>query len=261
MKDLKRSILGTCLMVVLGLSSNATFAGGPWLLPQKSGFVQAQAILPAYKYQGLLMGLGLNDVQGVNRKTFNSDYGIYVEYGITNRLNVMTNIPFKYVSTGELTDSLYFNDLLDAGSLAGLGNYGLALKYGIIDKSIKVAVSAQARFNSIRKDENKGLLTGFDGNSFGLVAHVGGSINEKSYAFFEGGFHKYTNNLSDIVEAKLEYGRNLGEAFTLMFTMDIRQSLENGTYSNANFDQVGLYTNDQEWVAISAKINLYRYWR
>ena len=73
--------------------------------------------------------------------------------------------------------------------------------------------------------------------------------------FFEGGFHKYGNNFSDIITARIEYGRFLSSSVTLMFNLDIRQSLENGSYFNENLVQTGLYPNDVEWIVAFAKLN------
>lgn len=253
MKGIKKSTALLFLVMSFGIMNS--HAGGPWTLPKKSGFVQAQAILPAYQYSKLLNGVGISDYIGVNRRTFNSDFGIYAEFGITDKLDIMTNLPFKYISTGELTDSLYNPELLESGSLFGLSNYALAFKYGLIDKNFKLAVSAHARFNTVARDLDRGLITGFDANAFGLVAHLGGSFGKKSYGFLEAGFMKYTNNFSDAVEIRAEYGTKLGEHFNLSFTLDARHALKNGAYYNANLAQTGFYPNDQSWAAISGKIN------
>lgn len=249
-----RNFTATIALVVLVISPS--FAGGPWLTKKKSGYIQMQGVLPAYRYKGMIMGT-LQNIQGVNRLTYNADFGIYGEYGISDRWNVIANVPIKYIATGEQTDSLYFSDLLESGSMFGLSNTGIALKYGILDKKFKLAVSAQARLNTIQKDFSRGLATGFDANSIGLVAHMGGSFGQRSYAFFEGGFHKYFNNFSDVIEAKVEYGRKMGkkQQLTMIFALDVRQSLRNGSYSNPNLEQTGFYPNDQEWMVISGKLN------
>ncbi len=69
-------------------------------------------------------------------------------------------MPFKFVSTGELTDSLYNPDLLESGSLFGASNTALTLKYGILDDNFKLAVSVQTKLNTARQDLDRGLATG-----------------------------------------------------------------------------------------------------
>lgn len=242
-----------CLSIIflsLGINSKA---GGPWLQKKKSGLAQIQLIVPAYSYSSLLMGTFINETQGINRKVFNLDYSVYLEYGLSDKLDLITTLPFKYVKTGELTNQQHVPNLLPEGDLHGLSNYQLALKYGLIDKKIKVAVSIHSRWNTISKNLDKGLATGFDANSFGIMAHVGRS-SEKHYGFLEVGFHTYTNNFSDVVEINLEHGWILGKRWNLALVLNARHSLENGSYHNENLTQTGLYPNDQSWAAVSGKV-------
>lgn len=245
------TISSLTLLFIIGFNHTAS-AGGPWLQKKNGGLLQFQTTLPAYSYKSMLMGTFIKDVQGVNRKTFNSDYSIYFEYGITDRLNVITTLPFKYISTGDLTDQQYFPDLLDEGSLFGMSNYKLALKYGLVDKKVKVAVSVISSWNTISKDLDRGLATGFDANSFGVMAHVGRS-NEKHYGFLEVGYHKFTNGFSDILEVNLEHGFHLGDKWNLAVALNATHSLNNGSYQNANLEQTGFYPNNQASAAIGVK--------
>ncbi len=248
---MKKKILLSIASLIFGISS---MAGGPWLQKKKQGLVQAQVIVPVYPYSSMLMGVFINETQGINRTVYNLDYSLYAEYGITDKLNIITSLPFKYVATGELTDEQYFDNLLPEGSLSGLSNYHLALKYGILDKKVKVAVSVVTRWNTIRQDLDRGLATGFDANSFGVMAHVGRS-NAKHYGFLEVGFNKYTNNFSDVIEINLEHGWNLGARWNLALALNARHALENGSYHNENLVQTGLYPNDQSWAVISGKVS------
>lgn len=247
-----RNYLKLLFIGIILLSATELQAGGPWLHKQKSGFLTFQAIPSAYRYTRLVNG-SISDRQNINREVWNSDFVFYGEYGITDKLDIIANIPFKSISTGAATDSLYYPELLPEGSLRGLGNIKLAFKYAILDKNLKFALSLQSSFNTAVVDLSKGLATGFQANSLGLVAHLGGSINDKSFAFFEGGFHKYDNGFSDYIEAKIEYGKKLSPSFTLMADLDIRQSLNNGTYFNENLLQTGLYPNNQGGIVVSLK--------
>ena len=243
-----RSILFTfCCLICI-----PAFAGGPWLYPMGQGYIQVQSVLPAYKYDSMLMGYFTKDRQGVNRKTFNSDFSLYLEYGLTDKIDLIASLPFKYVSTGEVTDEPFFPDLLPEGDLFGLSNPRLAIKYGILDRNVHLAISLQTSWNAINQDLDKGLATGYDANSFGLMVHVGRS-SEKHYGFLEVGYHKYTNNFSDVLEVNLEHGFHIGQRWNLAFALNARHSLENGSYRNENLEQTGFYPNNQEWAAISAK--------
>ena len=255
--DNKKSIALVTGILFLGLFlPQLSFAGGPWILKKKTGLVQAYTTVNAYSYDRLLSGFGRETV-GINRETFHIDYGIYAEYGLSNKFNILANIPFKFATTGAQSDSLYNPVLLDEGSINGLSNLWFALKYGIIDKDIKVSVSAQTRLNTGAAQLDKGLATGFLSNSFGLFAHVGGGINEHWYAFGEAGYWINSNDYSDIIEGQIEAGRSVGKSkrFTIAGTANLRFSMRNGNFDDSTLLQTGLYTDDQEWVAISVKAN------
>lgn len=251
MKRIK-AIAALCLLFYTTVSVQAQ---SPWLHNKNKGYVQVQSVLPVYQYSSTLNGFFLGDEQGVNRKTFNSDYSIYLEYGILDNLNLISVLPFKYVRTGALTDiedQLPFENVLEEGSLSGLGNYRFALKYGLGGKKAKFAISIDSRWNTISQDLAKGLSTGFDANAFGVVLHAGRG-SSKHYGFASIGFYTYTNNYSDALELKVEHGWQLGQQWNVALALDGRLSLYNGTFFNENLDQTGIYPNDQEWLAISAK--------
>ncbi|HAA16355.1 MAG TPA: hypothetical protein DCE41_33490 [Cytophagales bacterium] len=238
-------------LLILSLGSFTAQAGGPWVVKKNKGYVQLQAVLPVYPYRALLMGT-IRDTQGVNRYTFNSDYSAYLEFGLTDRLNVVSTLPAKYIRTGRETDQRYFEDLLPAGSLFGLSNYHIGLKYQLVDRNVKAAVSVHSRWNTARFDLDKGLATGYDANAFGVMAHVGRG-NDKHFGFVEVGYHAFTNGFSDVVQINVEHGWKLKEVWYLAATLNSTISLQNGTYYQANLAQTGFYPNNQAGTAISVK--------
>ena len=60
---------------------------------------------------------------------------------------------------------------------------------------------------------------------------------------------------SDILEINIEHGWKIKQRWNVALALNARHSLENGTYRNANLEQTGLYPNNQEWAAISGKVN------
>ena len=235
-------------------SFSTTLAGGPWLLPKKAGFAQVMATPAAYPYTRLLNGT-FRETAGINRSVYTVDFGFYGEYGITDKVNVMASIPLKLASVGNQTDSLYNPTLLENGSIFGLSNTAVGLKFRLLDTDHKLAVSLQSSLNTVSTDLDKGLATGWAANAFGVKLHYGAGFNANWYAFVEAGYLKYTNNFSDIIDGTVEVGRKVGDKFTLMLTTLVRLSLRNGSYLNENLVQTGLSPNDQEWVATNFKIN------
>ena len=243
----------TILLMLLLLGATQAFSGGPWLQQKKHAFVQAQTVYPIYSYSSLLMGT-FRDIEGINRRTFNSDFGVYAEIGISDKLNIITKIPFKYVRTGDLTDQLYFDNLLPEGNLFGLSNYEFDLKYQLMNKGVAMAISLNSSWNTASFDLDKGLATGYDANSIGMTFHVGRGA-EKHYGFAEIGYQVFGNDFSDMLEFRVEHGWKLNSKMYAAAALDVLYSMDNGDYFNENLTQTGLYPNNQEWAVIFAKVS------
>ncbi len=246
---MKRILLASILSTI----ALSAFSGGPWLNKQGGGFAQAQVVVPAYAYSRLLTGFGTNNYVNINRKTYNADLSLYGEYGITDKVDIIATLPYKFVNTGAPTDSADFSSILDSGSLSGGSNINLAIKYGLIDARWKLAVSGQARFNTTKLEKHLGLATGFQANSYGAILHGGGRVGKTGYGFMDLGFHVYDNEFSETVEGQVEYGRKIKDLFYVGANLGYRLSMYNGTASHPTLEQTGLYPNNQEWVAVSFK--------
>lgn len=240
------------LLIVVAALSFPTFAGGPWLYKKGSGFLQFQAIPQVIAYDRIFLGTR-SDWLDINRPVYGLDLGVYGEYGLTDRLNIMAHLPFKYVATGDQAETLHNPNLLDQGSLVGLSNVGLALKYGLLDKGFKLAISAQARFNTASKELDKGLATGFLSNSFGVYLHAGGSWGKRWYTFVEAGVNAATNDYSNFIQGHVEVGYQISQRLSAALTLDIRNSLQDGSFMNENLQQTALFENDQEWIGSGVK--------
>ena len=222
-------------------------AGGPWLYKNNAGFYQLQTTFVTSPYSELLQGT-TSDKTYLNREVLTNDFGGYVEYGLSDKLNLIAKLPFKYVSTGAVSDSVDHSTLLEEGSLLGLSNVELAAKYGVLNKRVQVAVSVNTVWNTISKDLDKGLVTGYNYNAVGAFAHVGGSIGERGYAYTDVGYVLTSNNFSDYFQEHVEAGYRVGQALWLKVTLDVKKSMENGSYVNENQRQTGLHPNDQDWI-------------
>jgi len=238
--------------LLLSCVSTGIFAGGPWLLPKKSGFFQLQTTLPAGGYTTLFQSDG--STVALNRSVVDVNFQAYLEYGITNRLDVIGVLPYKFISTGDTLSSGANSELLDKGSLNGFSNPRLGFKYGVFDKGINLAISIQSTFNTISEELDKGLITGYDANSIGLYTHLGKSFSEKLYSFIDAGFNLSSNNFSDFIEVHYELGYQLRTNFWGVITLDVRETLENGSAQSTNLNQTGFYTNDQEYFAFGVKL-------
>ena len=227
-------------------------AQGPWLQEKGTGFLQVQTTVPMGTYKDLLIG---TEYEPINREVLNLDLGIYGVYGLTDKLTIISQLPFKYVSTGSTTsDSLANPILLEEGNLAGMSNLYFAAKYKVWDKGLKVAVSAQTNLNTISNDLDKGLSTGYMANFYSLFAHVGGGVTSKLYAFADVGYTLGTNGYSNYTSLYLESGYKVTKRTYVILNASIKTSLKNGDFDNGNLLQTGLYPNDQDWVSMGLKV-------
>jgi hypothetical protein len=243
---MKQTILVTTL-----LFSFSIFGGGPWLVKGKSGFLELQTTLPAGKYSQLFLEDG--STLNLNRSALDMTFQTYLEYGVSDKINLITSLPFKVISTHETQDVLTNPLLLEKGNLNGFGNYKLGFKYGLTDKKVNIAVSIQGPFNTISNDLNKGLATGYNANYIGLYGHIGKSLNEKTYTFIDAGYNLTNGVFSDYIDIHYELGYRLKESFWGAFTLDIRESMKNGIQTNNSLSQTGFYTNNQEYFAFGIK--------
>lgn len=239
------------LGIILLFFCSSAFAGGPWLVKKKGGFLQFQSTLPIGSYNRLF--LENNNDANLNRTVLDFTFQGYLEYGITDKLNLIAVLPFKYISTGSETNLTTNTPLLPSGNLAGIGNIEFSLKRLVFDKNWKVAVSVQTSLNTVSTALSKGLVTGYQSNSIGFNAHVGKSFSANVYSFIEGGYHFSGNNFSDFIKIHYEVGYQLKPNFWTALTLDVRSSQKNGDFINPNLRQTGFYTNNQEFFAYGVK--------
>ena len=87
-------------IIILLTFSLSSYAGGPWLNKKKSGFFQIQSTFPGGGYNTLF--LENNNEYNLNRPVLDYTFQAYLEYGITDKLDIITTLPYKRVSTGNL---------------------------------------------------------------------------------------------------------------------------------------------------------------
>lgn len=243
------------LTILVLVASTQLIAGGPWLNQEGHGFFQLQSTFQAYKYQGLIMEGGIGDIQPINRKVISHDYGLLGDYGISDKVNLQAYIPFKTAVVSERTDSGGFATTLPEGRIAGLSNLAFGVKFKLLDtlSNWKAAITLNTQLNTVESELSKGLVTGIPANAFGVKAHFGRGFGSKWYSFLEGGYSKFTNGYSDVVNVFWEAGYRINGQCLFILSYDLRNSLENGTYYNENQIQTGLFPNDQEWGGIGLK--------
>lgn len=171
----------------------------------------------------------------------------YAEYGITNKLEAQLIVPFKSVSYESKLGSV-------SESLSGLGNVSLGLKYKLYDKKWKISSGLMYTANSITKDADIGLTTGFNANTF-LPYLVAGSSSGKWYYYANLGYGYMDNDYSDFFRASFEVGYEVIKSGHLMFILDTRNIVSKESAFDNDVNQWPSYLDRQTYNAIGIKGN------
>ena len=244
------------ILLLMFFGVQQVYAGGPWVVGKKKGFFQLQATIPIGLYSRLFHREGLEKDIYLHRGVTDTHFQAYLEYGLTDKLTLISQLPFKYVATSQKVNNLQrieFEDILEAGSLAALGNASLGLKQELFNKKWVGAISARYEFNTSTTDLETGLATGYSAGAISSFFHVGKSLKKDSYFFVEIGGTKRGGNFSDEIQMIGEIGKQMGKVWTAV-VLDYKRSLRNGDLVTAELNQTGLYTNNQEYFAFGGKI-------
>lgn len=239
--------------ILLIFLSRQTLAGGPWTQEKGRGYAQLSfTFIPAY---GSLYGRDGKTIN-LNREVSDQTLLGYGEYGLTPRLTLIGEVPLKFVSTADelLSGSDFPDNVLESGSLSGLGNVSLALKYALLQKK-RLLLSGQVKIDAptATGKANTGLRTGTDTWGVAPTLILGGS-RRNIYVFVESGVRFRGNNYSQEFLLGGEAGISLFSRFWLIGVLDVRQSINDGTHDNENSEQTGLYPDNQEYVAFGLKL-------
>lgn len=220
------------LTLVLAALTCTAIAGGPWPRAKKSGYAQLGFTYIGYNsffnHEGKLTDL--------RRPVTDFTTQLYLDYGITDRLTFVANLPFKYVATADKissADSTYFPDTLANGNLFGLNNVMLGLKYNIINKKVLFSVGLNTEANVARYDSLTTLRTGPSAWVFHPYLSVGSSfVQGKLYTMLDAGYRLRLNNYSDEVDFNFELGYSWNYKTYFILSVAGRFSMQEGSYNN-----------------------------
>ena len=237
-------------LILLVFVSPAIFAGGPWTQSKSAGFAQlSYSLIPDYR--SLYQSGSSSDAIQLNRDVTDITLSLYFEHGLADNLTVVGVVPYKRGKTSGETFSGDFSEVLDDGSLNGIGNISAGLKYN--KKTLLVSGSILVDANTGKNEAATGLRTGYDGWGIAPVISIGGSRNN-FYAFIDSGLRFRTNSYSNEFLLNGEAGVQLFNRLWVIGVLDIRQSINDGTADNENAEQTGLYPDNQEFVAPGFKL-------
>lgn len=240
--------LFTLLSVIL--ISNMSMAGGPWVKKKGEAYFQfGGGIIPStnmFFYRG-------GDLHYTNRKITDLSLGLYNEYGLTNKLTLITSVPFNMVSSSSTVDTNSVFPLLPNGELAGFGNISLTPKYEILSGALKLTGGLEISLPTGREDVSTGLRTAYKTYGFMPTVDLGYSKN-KFYGFIETGYN-FRTDLADDYKFELEVGYKVYKNVYAILNFNSRFSTFDKTKSSVFDTQAGLYANGQEFSALTLKLS------
>jgi hypothetical protein len=246
--------LSCLLSATILLFTTVSFAGGPWTQSKGGGY--AQLSFSSITAPSLFNRSG--DSYQLYRKVADQTLQSYMEYGITDNLTLLGNIPFKFVSTGEETfevDSSLVTVPFPSGSLAAIGNISLAAKYKLLDTKWQIAAQLKADAASSSYDASTALQTGYDCWSYQPMLLAGYSKNNW-YGFVSAGFTIRSNHFSESFNMTGEAGYGFFKQKTyLILMLDLDKSFLNDSTQREDYLRTGLCVNNQEFLAIGLKLN------
>ena len=190
-------------MVALSLTDAA--AGGGWVKKKRGFYGKVSVTSLRFNRYYSLTGT-LNDQGAQFRQT---SLNLYAEYGLTNRLTVILNVP-----------GFRSNRFATTGRTLGIGDAMVELKYGLLTGKIPVAISVAPSFptgksGALVADVNRpGSLINLpigDGElNVWTRAYASLPVSPRAYVSFDGGLNIRTQGFSNQYTAGAQVGYKAG---------------------------------------------------
>lgn len=250
MKNLNYTIL-----LFLLFTSQTLFAQSPWTQKKGSGYYQASVNLIG-NYSTL--HFNGSDSWNLSREVSDMTAAVYGEYGLTDKITVIAELPYKFLSTGStlLPNPSVVNPTNQEGSLNTLGNIKLGLRNQFINKSVVFSGQLTLELPTSTYDDKTGLSAGYDAVSIIPSISVGKGY-DKYYGYLSIGTGIKSNNYSEDLRVSGEFGAKVLDRLWIIGVLDVLKSFENGDYvAESRNLETGLYVDQQEYTALGLKFIL-----
>ena len=251
-----KNIINIIVLSAFVLSS--AFAGGPWPQPKGKGYFKLSEWWTIFSEHYTDTG-----VKDPNLTTGVFNTAIYAEYGLTDRLTTVVNVPFLSRNYMNNLRSSTTNDIIVQGeSINTVGDIDLGLKFGLTKGRIPIALTLTL---GIPTGETGGgslnaLQTGDGEFNQMLQLDAGGGFNVgKLSAYLSGfvGINNRTNGYSEELRLGLEAGLGLfDQRLWLSGRLNIVESFKNGETAET-ITSTSLFANNSEFTTLGIEANLY----
>lgn len=233
------------LLISLGIGSLS--AQSAWTKKKGEAFTQVSfsTISDYNKIYG-------NPDYSTERSITDNTLQVYAEYGLTDKITLIANVPFKLIKTGDLATPTAA-PITIADTESGLGNIQLGVKHLIHNKNWVISGQLNVEANTASFNEDSGIRTGYDAWSFIPTINVGRGF-DKFYIQAFTGLNVKTNDYSSSFKVGGEIGKKFFDRIWLVGFIDVLKSFENKTPSLPVSNLLtALYVNDQEYSGYGLK--------
>lgn len=187
---------------------------------------------------------------------------LYAEYGVTNKIDIITYVPFVRVYQNKRVSGVTGNTLQEGEAVNALGDVDVALRYAL-HKSSKLALSGSLKL---------GLPTGKStGGSDGSFQTGDGEFNQQlqfdlgvpfkvnkvgGYGKITTAFNNRTQGFSDEFHYGLELGIKPIQKFWAIARLYSVNSFNNGSLS-AQTAQGSIFANNVEYTSVGVELAYY----
>ncbi|WP_258104973.1 hypothetical protein [Marinoscillum sp. MHG1-6] len=250
----KGNHLGGLLVLTTLLLSHCFVAqaGGGWTYDKGKGFFKIG--------QNAIFGNAYfnsnGDVVDLTRSINLYTSSLYMEYGVSDRLNVILYAPFFVRSTFASAQFVQSGIVLEGDEMNAIGDINLGMKFGII-KSGPIVLSGSITFGlplGETSGGNTGLLMSGDGE-FNQLFKLDASHSFYPVPFYVSalvGINNRTRDFSEEFHAGLEAGYTIGSLTAIMKLYNI-SSFYNGDASPSAGN--GVFSNNTEYFSYTPELN------
>jgi hypothetical protein len=223
-------------------------AQSPWVR-NKAGLYAQFAYHTIPTYQTLFAADG--GEQTLERELTEHTFQLYSEYGLSARSTIFSAVPLRVLRAGEPVDPS-LPSVTQSGTLTGLGNPFLGLRYAIKDGAMPLTATVQCALPLNRYQDASGLRTGYAAFTLTPMLSTGRGYGQ-AFWYAYAGYGLRTHGYSHVLNAGAEGGLQIGPVWAMLFA-DWVHPLRNGTIIlPANNEITSLFVDNQGYLAIGFK--------
>ena len=236
-------------IILLVTSTSICNSQSPWVNSGGNGYTHiAFGALPTYDqvFEGSLNNLA--DLEGQL-----SEFSIqsYTDIGLGKKFGAIISLPINMVKSSlEATSPSSRVE----GSLTGLGNAEIGLKYNFLDKAVLVTGQLSISLPLGARDLGSGLQTAYDAAAITPYVSIGKGLG-KSYVYGYIG-HEFTNNdYNDNLRLGIEYGHKFFSKVWTIAAFNMKEpTSKTDKKLDSRIEETRLFVNDQYYNSLALKL-------